>query len=83
MRMADGSASTVRWAFLGCGNLGSAILSRAVAQGTVDPAHALAVDGEEPRRAAAEALGVRTSARAAPARPSPISPSCATPGSAA
>ena len=68
MRMADGSASTVRWAFLGCGNLGSAILSRAVAQGTVDPAHALAVDAEEPRRAATEALGVRATARAADAR---------------
>jgi pyrroline-5-carboxylate reductase len=66
--MAEGASGTVRWAFVGCGNLGSAILSRAVAHGAVDPASALAVDGEESRRAAAAALGVRATADAAAAR---------------
>ncbi len=45
-------------AFVGCGNLGMAILSRAVAAGAVDAARTLVAEADPHRREQAHALGV-------------------------
>ena len=55
-------------AFVGCGNLGMAILSRAVASGALDAATTVVVERDPARRSQAEALGVRSSDDASAAR---------------
>lgn len=55
-------------AFVGCGNLGMAILSRAVACGALDAASTVVVERDAGRRAQAAALGVRASEDPADAR---------------
>jgi pyrroline-5-carboxylate reductase len=61
-------ATPPAFAFVGCGNLGSAILARAVGSGALDVARTLVCESDPARRARAAALGVRTSADAADAR---------------
>lgn len=48
-------------AFLGCGNLGMAILSRAIASGALDPARTLVVETQPARRDQARAAGATAS----------------------
>lgn len=61
-------AGAPAFAFVGCGNLGSAILARAVGSGALDAARTLVCESDPARRAQAAALGVRVSADAADAR---------------
>jgi pyrroline-5-carboxylate reductase len=55
-------------AFVGCGNLGMAILSRAIASEVIDPATTVVIERDADRRAQASNLGVRATADAAAAR---------------
>ena len=55
-------------AFVGCGNLGMAILSRAIASEVIDPATSVVIERDADRRAQASKLGVRATADAAAAR---------------
>jgi pyrroline-5-carboxylate reductase len=55
-------------AFVGCGNLGMAILSRALASEVIDPATTVIIERDADRRAQASNLGVRATADAAAAR---------------
>jgi len=55
-------------AYVGCGNLGMAILSRAVACGAIEAATTVVVERDAARREQAAALGVRTSDDPADAR---------------
>lgn len=55
-------------AFVGCGNLGMAILSRAIASGALDAASTVVVERDAARRAQATSLGARASEDAAEAR---------------
>ncbi len=59
---------TPAFAFVGCGNLGGAILARAVGSGALDAARTLVCESDPARRAQAAALGARVSADAADAR---------------
>lgn len=55
-------------AFVGCGNLGMAILSRAIASEVIDPATTVVIERDADRRTQASNLGVRATADAAAAR---------------
>ena len=55
-------------AFVGCGNLGMAILSRAICSGVIDPATTVVIERDAGRQAEASRLGVRVTADAAAAR---------------
>jgi pyrroline-5-carboxylate reductase len=55
-------------AFVGCGNLGMAILSRAITSEVIDPATTVVIERDADRRAQASNLGVRATADAAAAR---------------
>ena len=55
-------------AFVGCGNLGMAILSRAVRAGSLDAARTLVVERDATRRGQAAALGARVTETASEAR---------------
>jgi len=55
-------------AFVGCGNLGMAILSRAIASEVIDPATTVVIERDADRRVQASNLGVRATADAAAAR---------------
>ena len=54
-------------AFVGCGNLGMAILSRAICSEVIDPATTVVIERDAERRAQASNLGVRATADAAAA----------------
>jgi len=62
------SPAPVGTAFVGCGNLGMAILSRAIACGALQAASTVVVERDAARRAQAAALGARTTEDAAAAR---------------
>jgi pyrroline-5-carboxylate reductase len=62
MSDAGNAASAGPTAMVGCGNLGIALLERAVRTGALDPARTIAIDPDERRRAQARALGVRAEA---------------------
>ena len=55
-------------AFVGCGNLGMAILSRAICSEVIDPATTVVIERDAGRQAEASRLGVRVTADAAAAR---------------
>ena len=55
-------------AFVGCGNLGMAILSRAICSEVIDPATTVVIERDAGRQAEASRLGVRVTAEAAAAR---------------
>ena len=55
-------------AFVGCGNLGMAILSRAICSGVIDPATTVVIERDAGRQAEASRLGARVTADAAAAR---------------
>lgn len=55
-------------AFVGCGNLGMAIISRAIRSGVIDPATTVVIERDAGRQAEASRLGVRVTADAAAAR---------------
>jgi pyrroline-5-carboxylate reductase len=55
-------------AFVGCGNLGMAILSRAICSEVIDPATTVVIERDAGRQAEASRLGVRVTSDAAAAR---------------
>ncbi|MEY4810532.1 MAG: hypothetical protein RI986_870 [Planctomycetota bacterium] len=55
-------------AFVGCGNLGMAILSRAICSEVIDPATTVVIERDAGRQAEASRLGVRATSDAAAAR---------------
>jgi pyrroline-5-carboxylate reductase len=67
-RGAPNSLLRMDTAFIGCGNLGMAILSRALRAGVLVPSSTLVVERDAGRRGEAEALGARATMDAADAR---------------
>jgi pyrroline-5-carboxylate reductase len=66
--MTEDNTNPASIAFVGCGNLGMAILSRAIASEVIDPATTVVIERDADRRAQASNLGVRATADAAAAR---------------
>jgi len=66
--MGTSNGSPAETVFVGCGNLGMAILFRAVRAGVLAPAQTVVVEHDAGRRTEAEALGVHATADASAAR---------------
>jgi pyrroline-5-carboxylate reductase len=66
--MSEDHGDSANIAFVGCGNLGMAILSRAICSGVIDPATTVVIERDAGRQAEASRLGVRVTADAAAAR---------------
>ena len=66
--MSEDQGGSANIAFVGCGNLGMAILSRAIRSEVIDPATTVVIERDAGRRAEASGLGVRVTADAAAAR---------------
>ena len=66
--MSEDQGGSANIAFVGCGNLGMAILSRAICSEVIDPATTVVIERDAGRQAEASRLGVRVTADAAAAR---------------
>jgi pyrroline-5-carboxylate reductase len=66
--MSEDHGDSANIAFVGCGNLGMAILSRAICSEVIDPATTVVIERDAGRQAEASRLGVRVTADAAAAR---------------
>jgi pyrroline-5-carboxylate reductase len=66
--MSEDHGDSANIAFVGCGNLGMAILSRAICSGVIDLATTVVIERDAGRQAEASRLGVRVTADAAAAR---------------
>ena len=66
--MSEDQGGSASIAFVGCGNLGMAILSRAICSEVIDPATTVVIERDAGRQAEASRLGVRVTADAAAAR---------------
>ena len=66
--MSEDHGDSANIAFVGCGNLGMAILSRAIRSEVIDPATTVVIERDTGRQAEARRLGVRVTADAAAAR---------------
>ena len=66
--MSEDHGGSANIAFVGCGNLGMAILSRAIRSEVIDPATTVVIERDAGRKAEASRLGVRVTADAAAAR---------------
>ena len=66
--MSEDQGGSANIAFVGCGNLGMAILSRAIRSEVIDPATTVVIERDAGRKAEASRLGVRVTADAAAAR---------------
>ena len=66
--MSEDQGGSANIAFVGCGNLGMAILSRAIRSEVIDPATTVVIERDAGRQAEASRLGVRVTADAAAAR---------------
>jgi pyrroline-5-carboxylate reductase len=66
--MSEDQGGSANIAFVGCGNLGMAILSRAIRSEVIDPATTVVIERDTGRQAEARRLGVRVTADAAAAR---------------
>ena len=66
--MSEDHGGSANIAFVGCGNLGMAILSRAIRSEVIDPATTVVIERDAGRQAEASRLGVRVTADAAAAR---------------
>ena len=66
--MTEDHTNPANIAFVGCGNLGMAILSRAICSEVIDPATTVVIERDAGRQAEASRLGVRVTADAAAAR---------------
>ena len=66
--MSEDQGGSANIAFVGCGNLGMAILSRAICSKVIDPATTVVIERDAGRQAEASRLGVRVTADAAAAR---------------
>ena len=66
--MSEDQGGSANIAFVGCGNLGMAILSRAIRSEVIDPATTVVIERDAERRAEASGLGARATDDAAAAR---------------
>ena len=66
--MSEDHGGSANIAFVGCGNLGMAILSRAIRSEVIDPATTVVIERDAGRRAEASGLGARATDDAAAAR---------------
>ena len=66
--MSEDHGDSANIAFVGCGNLGMAILSRAIRSEVIDPATTVVIERDAERRAEASGLGARATDDAAAAR---------------
>ena len=66
--MSEDHGDSANIAFVGCGNLGMAILSRAIRSEVIDPATTVVIERDAGRRAEASGLGARATDDAAAAR---------------
>ncbi|MEI6474870.1 MAG: pyrroline-5-carboxylate reductase [Planctomycetota bacterium] len=66
--MSEDHPKSATIAFVGCGNLGMAILSRAICSEVIDPVTTVVIERDAGRQAEASRLGVRVTADAAAAR---------------
>lgn len=66
--MSEDHGDSANIAFVGCGNLGMAILSRAICSEVIDPATTVVIERDAGRQTEASRLGVRVTADAAAAR---------------
>ena len=66
--MSEDHGGSANIAFVGCGNLGMAILSRAIRSEVIDPATTVVIERDAERRAEASGLGARATDDAAAAR---------------
>ena len=57
--MSEDHGDSANIAFVGCGNLGMAILSRAIRSEVIDPATTVVIERDAGRRAEASGLGAR------------------------
>lgn len=66
--MSEDHGDSANIAFVGCGNLGMAILSRAICSEVIDPATTVVIERDAGRQTEASRLGVRVTSDAAAAR---------------
>lgn len=66
--MSDKQPASTSIAFVGCGNLGMAILSRAIRAGVIDPANTMVIERDAGRQAQATTLGVQVTTDATAAQ---------------